>query len=180
MFHKLTAKNCHGFPYMIETVYLRVIGMRCWWSNWGTFENYKISWGDHIDHFIAVYFSFPIPENKLFGTDYTSIYVVLFNFFKRHTIQLSPFRHKDAWTESAQELVELGCLSFGSLRVFSNLIKSISVLSGLAYTICRLPTSAKDSSVPFVVKLALHSYFWYRYSDESAGVSAVHVWSADL
>lgn len=103
-----------------------------------------------------------------------------FNFFKRHTIQLSPFRHKDAWTESAQELVELGCLSFGSLRVFSNLIKSISVLSGLAYTICRLPTSAKDSSVPFVVKLALHSYFWYRYSDESAGVSAVHVWSADL
>lgn len=151
MFHKLTAKNCHGFPYMIETVYLRVIGMRCWWSNWGTLGNYKISWGDHIDHFIAVYFSFPIPENKLFGTDYTSIYVVLTSL---RDIQYSCLRLDLRMLELNQLRNWLNfqvVWSFGSLRFFSNLNDSISVLSSSTYTICRLPTSAKDSSVPLLL-----------------------------
>lgn len=117
MFHKLTAKNCHGFPYMIETVYLRVIGMRCWWSNWGTFENYKISWGDHIDHFIAVYFSFPIPENKLFGTDYTSIYVVLTSL---RDIQYSCLR------------LDIRMLELNQLRNWLNLVVCLLVRWGFS------------------------------------------------
>ena len=112
-------------------------------------------------------------------TDNTRIYVVLTSL---RDIQYSCLRLDLRMLELNQlrNWLNLVVWSFGSLRFFSNLNDSISVLSSSAYTICRLPTSAKDSSVPL-----LHSYFWYRYSDirysdESAGASAVHVWSADL
>ena len=84
-----------------------------------------------------------------------------FNFFKRHTIQLSPFRHKDAWTESAQELVELGCLVFWFAEVFQQF--EWFYISAIELSIYDLQIAylCERQLCSFVAFLFLISLFWY-------------------